>query len=67
MPDIRGHCFSDVGASVAFHQDDVVGMTKGKIATYGVVERILQQNLGSLAHLWLFLAELAFWHLNPKP
>ncbi|CAE7296852.1 unnamed protein product [Symbiodinium sp. CCMP2592] len=31
--------------------DDVVGMTKGKIATYGVVERILQQNLGSLAYI----------------
>ncbi|CAE6932047.1 unnamed protein product [Symbiodinium sp. CCMP2456] len=31
--------------------DNVVGMTQGKIATYGVVERILQQNLGSVAYI----------------
>ena len=31
--------------------EDVVGMTKGKIATYGVVLQILQQNLGSL--VWI--------------
>ncbi|CAE7275756.1 unnamed protein product [Symbiodinium natans] len=32
-------------------KEDVVGMTKGKIATYGVVLQILQQNLGSL--VWI--------------
>ena len=31
--------------------DDVVGMTKGKIATYGVVLQILQRNLGSLVYI----------------
>lgn len=31
--------------------DNVVGMTQGKIATYGVVERILQQNLEGLAYI----------------
>ena len=32
-------------------KEDVVGMTKGLVATYGVVLQILQQNLGSL--YWL--------------
>ncbi|CAE7242751.1 unnamed protein product [Symbiodinium pilosum] len=32
-------------------KDDVVGMTKGLIATYGVALQIMQQNLGSLVHL----------------
>ncbi|CAE7406751.1 CHLP, partial [Symbiodinium pilosum] len=32
-------------------KEDVVGMTKGLIATYGVVLQILQQNLGSLAYI----------------
>ena len=27
-----------------------MGMTKGKVATYGVVMQILQQNLGGLKH-----------------
>ena len=31
--------------------DNVVGMTEGKIATYGVVERILQQNLEGLVYI----------------
>ncbi|CAE7227102.1 CHLP [Symbiodinium natans] len=31
---------------------DVVGMTKGLIATYGVVMQILQPNLGSLANIF---------------
>ena len=31
---------------------DVVGMTKGLIATYGVVMQILQPNLGSLANIY---------------
>ena len=30
-------------------KEDVVGMTKGLVATYGVVMQILQPNLGSLA------------------
>lgn len=32
-------------------KDDVVGMTKGKVATYGVVMQILQQNLGGLKYI----------------
>ena len=32
-------------------EPDVVGMTKGKIATYGVVMQVLQKNLGQL--VWL--------------
>ena len=32
-------------------EPDVVGMTKGKIATYGVVMQVLQKNLGQL--IWL--------------
>ena len=38
-----------VSASIC--KDDVVGLTKGKIATYGVVLQILQRNLGHL--VWL--------------
>ncbi|CAE7898627.1 unnamed protein product, partial [Symbiodinium necroappetens] len=37
--------------SYAANCDNVVGMTLGKIATYGVVERILQQNLEGLAYI----------------
>ena len=40
-----------------------MGMTQGKIATYGVVERILQQNLEGLAHPGLLLREAALWFL----
>ena len=42
-------------------KDDVVGMTKGKVATYGVVMQILQQNLGALKH-----PGRSFGTLNPK-
>ncbi|CAE6932035.1 unnamed protein product [Symbiodinium sp. CCMP2456] len=33
-------------------KEDVVGMTEGKVATYGVVMQILQQNLGKLQGIW---------------
>ena len=29
-----------------------MGMTEGKVATYGVVMQILQQNLGKLQGIW---------------
>lgn len=35
----------------AICKNDVVGVTKGKIASYGVVLQILQRNLGSLVYL----------------
>jgi len=45
----HGYAANCVPAGIC--QDDVVGMTKGKIATYGVVMQILQQNLGTLKYL----------------
>ncbi|CAE7468728.1 CHLP [Symbiodinium natans] len=43
---------------------DVVGMTKGLIATYGVVMQILQPNLGSLANIYSGPIDKCFAGMN---
>ena len=51
------HDFAANCVPAAICKDDVVGMTKGLVATYGVVLQILQGNLGSL--YWLGEGELS--------